>query len=200
MNNNLMLDYRSYLDFDKIENIHFLSSNYLEKIDWRDLREKLRNLPKDKEGSYIWWHSRSSKDNKVFHESNSICLFEDIEYAEGSGHFRIEVTNDPIDELKIFKSALKDIAGINYGGVFFIGPNSYIEEHTDKNMFNILINLCVPKDSFLIVDNEKFHFVDNQIIMFDGDLIHSASNVSEEDWILFVLRIDKNKFKKIKNV
>ena len=43
-------------------------------------------------------------------------------------------------------------------------------------------------------DLKQYYFNDNQIVMFDGDLHHSATNQSSKDWILFVLRINKEEF------
>ena len=46
----------------------------------------------------------------------------------------------------------------------------------------------------MTIEDKQFQFTNNQIFMFDGDLVNSASNTSNEDWILFVLRISKSKF------
>jgi hypothetical protein len=189
-----MLDYRNYPYADKIDIVKTLAVESLNNLDWRSIREHLRNVTKDTNGEEVWWYSKSSKDNKIYHETNMGVLSEDIEYMQDSGHFNIQVNTDTIPEFEDFKNTIEGLPGLDYAGVFFIGPNSYVEDHIDKGMYNVLINVCVPINAFLTVDDEQFYFNNNQIVMFDGDLHHSATNNSKEDWILFVLRITKKEF------
>ena len=189
-----MLDYQSYPQFNIVDNIQVLANSHLQNVNWRSIKETLSQETKDPDGTYIWWYSRTSKDNKVFHESNSGCFLEDAEYPTGSGHFNIDLNSSTISELNIFNSILSELHGLSYAGIFFIGPNSIVEEHIDKDMYNILINVKTPTDTFLTIDNKKFFLKENEIFMFDGDLKHSASNTSNEDWVLFALRINKKEF------
>jgi len=189
-----MLNYQSYPQFNIVDNIQVLATSHLRTINWRSIKETLSQQTKDPQGTYIWWYSRTSKDNKVFHESNAECFLEDTEYSTGSGHFNIELNNSTISELNIFNSILTELDGLSYAGIFFIGPNSFVEEHVDKDMYNILINVKTPTDTFLTIDNKKFFLKENEVFMFDGDLKHSASNASNEDWILLALRINKKEF------
>ena len=62
-------------------------------------------------------------------------------------------------------------------------------------IYNFLIHINAPKGASLTVNNEVFYFVNEQIFMFDGDLVHSATNTDDKDWIFIVLRISKNEFK-----
>jgi len=194
LKNPTMLDYRSYPYTDQIDTVKTLAVESLNNLDWRSIRARLRSMAKDTNGKEVWWYSKSSKDNKVYHETNTGVLSEDIEYTQDSGHFNIQVNTDTIPEFKDFKNTVEGLPGLHYAGVFFIGPNSYVEDHIDKGMYNVLINVCVPTNAFLTVDDEQFYFNNNQIVMFDGDLHHSATNNSKEDWILFVLRITKKEF------
>lgn len=189
-----MLDYQKYPKFNAIENIQLTASSHLKNINWRNINEQLIQRVKDPEGTYDWWYSRISKDNKIFHNSNSGSLVEDIEYANGSGHLNIEICQNGISELEIFNSLINDLPGLTYAGIFFMGPNSNVVDHTDKEQYNLLINVQVPCNAFLTIDDEQFFFKENDIFMFDGDLNHSATNTSTEDWILFVLRINKTEF------
>jgi hypothetical protein len=189
-----MLNYQSYPQFNIVDNIQVLATSHLQTVNWRSIKETLSQQTKDPKGTYIWWYSRTSKDNKVFHESNSECVLEDTKYPAGSGHFNIELNNNIISELNIFNDMLTELDGLSYAGVFFIGPNSEVEEHTDREMYNILINVKTPLGAVLTIDNKKIFLKENEIFMFDGDLIHSASNTSNEDWVLLALRINKKEF------
>jgi sulfatase maturation enzyme AslB (radical SAM superfamily) len=188
-----LLDYQSFSQSDKIDKVQEMANIILKDIDWRKLKNRLSQQEKDPEGTYNWWYSRSSKDNKVFHESNAGWLVEDIDYEEGSGHLNIEVGSNSVIEFENFKSVL-DLPGLTYAGVFFLGPNSDVVDHTDKEQYNILINVKVPNNAFLKIEGKEYYFKTNQIVMFDGDLSHSASNKSKDDWIIFVLRINKSEF------
>jgi len=189
-----MLNYQSYPQFNTVDQIKTLASSHLKNVNWRTIKETLSQQTKDPEGTYVWWYSRTSKDNKVFHETNSGCLLEDNEYAAGSGHLNIEIKHSDIPELNIFNKLLSKLVGVTYSGVFFIGPNSEIEEHTDRNMYNVLIVVKAPTDVSLTIDNKQFLLKENEIFAFDGDLKHSALNSTDEDWVLFALRINKKEF------
>lgn len=186
-----MLDYQSYPQFNIVESIREVASVHLKNLDWRKINDGLCQQIKDPADAYSWWYSRTSKDNKVFHNSNIGCLLEDTEYATGSGHFNIEVTRNRIFELNMFDDLIPKLSFLAYAGIFFIGPNSDVEEHSDNDQYNILINIKVPNDAFLTIENKKFYLKENEIFMFDGDLKHSASNQSDQDWILVALRINK---------
>lgn len=189
-----MLNYRNYPHSDKIDAVKTVAVKLLNNIDWRSIKARLSNVTKDNDDADIWWYSKSSKDNKVYHETNTGSLTEDIEYTPNSGHFNVQVNSHTITEFEDFKNIIDGLPGLSYAGVFFIGPNSYVEDHIDKEMYNVLINVCVPTNAFLTIDEKQYYFNDNQIVMFDGDLHHSATNQSSKDWILFVLRINKEEF------
>lgn len=188
-----MLNYLDYPLHQKIDTIKDIAVQSLSNVDWRSIRQRLSSAVKDNNED-MWWYSRSSKDNKVYHETNKEYLFENVEYTAGSGHFNIQIKSDTIEEFKTLQNAVCGLPGLDYAVAFFIGPNSYVEDHIDKEMYNVLINVCVPPDAFLTVNNKQYYFNDNEIIMFDGDLTHSATNNSNKDWILFVLRINKKEF------
>jgi hypothetical protein len=189
----MMIDYRQYPYFDKVEYLRVLADE-LKDVDWRVLRDKLSREPKDCKDTSIWWYSRTSKDNKVFHNSNSQVLLEDTEYPEGSGHFNIQITEHSVPELSSIKDCILSLPGIQYAGAFFIGPNSLVEEHTDAGTFNILINIKVPIGAFLTVQGSDIQFTNGQIFMFDGELVHSATNKTNDDWVVLALRIKKDLF------
>ena len=189
-----MLDYQNYPQFNALESIRAVAVDHLKNLDWRSINEKLTRQTKDPEGTYDWWYSRISKDNKIFHNSNSGFLIEDIEYKSGSGHLNVEIKIGGISELDIFNNLITNLPGLTYAGIFFMGPNSDVVEHVDKEQYNVLISITAPSGAFLNIDTKKFHLKENEIFMFDGDLTHSASNQSDDDWILVALRINKQEF------
>lgn len=189
-----MLNHNSYSNSSAIENIRTVAKNTLIDLNWRGIKQRLSQLPKDPDGTYIWWYSRSGQNNKLVHEANSAYLVEDVTYVDGSGHLSIDVMSDKVPELNKLKELSLELPGMSYAGVFFIGPNSYVEDHTDQGTYNFIINIQVPDGASMTIEDKQFQFTNNQIFMFDGDLVHSASNTSNEDWILFALRISKSKF------
>jgi MoaA/NifB/PqqE/SkfB family radical SAM enzyme len=188
-----LLNYKNFSHSYKIDKVQEIANRVLRDFDWRKLRDRLSHEEKDPEGTYMWWYSRSSKNNQIFHDSNSKSLVEDTEYPEGSGHFNIELNLTDVPEFENFKNVL-DLPGLTYAGIFFMGPNTDIVDHTDKEQYNMIINVQVPNEAFLKIDNETYCFTDNQIVMFDGDIAHSAVNNSNRDWVALVLRINKSEF------
>jgi hypothetical protein len=191
-----MLDNLNYKYAERIAPINQVAVNLLSTIDWRKIKKELSSNFKDPVGSSEWWFSIDTKDNKSMFESNIDNLTIDPTNLSQNGaeYLHIDLTCGTTAALDRLRNLALDFPGVRYAGIHFLGPNTVIQKHTDSATYNLLFHVKVANNCFMEIDTTKFNFQNGQIFLFDGEIPHSAENLSSEDWIMFVLRIDKDYF------
>lgn len=196
MNIQSMLTKFKYTHHDDLQNISKLASVVLSSLDWRKIKNKLSTEPKELPSNALRWYSVTVNDNKHIYESNTEHpneIFDSLS-LNNAEYFHVDLTHQAIHELTHLKNNTSVLPGITYVGVHFLGPNTVIQKHTDENTYNVLFHIKVSPECFLEIVDTKFNFYPEQIFLFDGEMQHGATNCSNEDWIIFVLRIDKRYF------
>jgi hypothetical protein len=169
--------------------------NAIPSFDWRDIAAKLKQQQK-KEGPLTWYYI-TKKEGEWSYESNNEERYlgpKENDAFEGEEYLHLDLTNLDLPEFNSLKEYISNINNVNYIGFHCLGPNSKVQEHTDKNAYSFIINLTLKENSddvYLNLGNTKHTFTIGEAFLFDGDIPHYAVNTSDEDWVMLAIRFKK---------
>lgn len=186
----MILDPTSFESFNQLKEI--ADSNYINYDN--DNISKICN--ESKENNEDWFYLDYSKENFIESEGKGIDY--DNIYIGSGKLFVCQIYNKDFDytksttnnELSEFRSKLTQVHGVD-SAQFYRVDNIIILEHIDvlpeKRLFRMLFPLEVPKcnKSNLFgfkIDTDTIVPEENQIILFDHAIKHSAWNLTGQDW------------------
>lgn len=187
-----------YKDYKEIEYFKkYLIGKNLDLFNWRELKQTLVQSKKDSEDSPIWWYYIEGMKIRTVFESNidNQTDMDENNAAEGSEYLHVDLTEHHVEEFRDIRNKALAIPGVTYAGIHFLGPGSVVDAHRDTDVNNFLFYLKSNDDCIFRLGNQDRRFETGDLFLFDGETEHSAYNNSNEDWIIFALRISKNYFK-----
>lgn len=187
-----------YTNYTEIEHFKkYLIGKNLDLFDWRALKQTLIKSEKDSEDALIWWYCIEGQKIKTVFESNinSQKEMDENNAAEGSEYLHIDLTDQHLEEFTDIRNKALNIPGVTYAGIHFLGSGSVVDTHKDSDVNNFLFYLKSNDKCIFRLGQQDRKFETGDLFLFDGETEHSAYNNSDEDWIIFALRVSKNYFK-----
>jgi hypothetical protein len=196
-----MLKFKNYVDHQIINDALFTIKSSVKAFDWRELGNLLRLEEKDFSSFLFSWFSLKTDDSGSYFESSG--SFPELDQTNcslpSSELLSIDLQLLDAPQFKELKELVNNIKGVDYAGFMFMSPGSHIPAHNDGEVNSIIITLNIEEnnaDAFLRINKDHYYFSKSEIFTFDASIPHEAKNLSKTDWIMFVLRIEKEYFTK----
>ena len=210
-----VVNIEDYQGFDQLRELTTTCHQELEGIDWLQLIDDLQSADKDVDVVGPSWQYATGNATVLFESVDSIST-DKVSHPTGDlGSWLFLILSPVGNNYKDYKisevvtqvfpktvSAVQNLPGIFHAHLNRITPNFRVPPHVDDpagNIISIVLTLQISKTSAekvtLTINGTPHHFKDVEYFPFKSQLEHYADNLSDSDWIIMSIQIDKKFFK-----
>jgi hypothetical protein len=210
----MLVEHTNYQYYHLLEELLASLTATVNKHPWRNILEKLLELPKEDTTDEVWWNLSKENDIQKYETNFSIEYGHVNESKNGSSWLVIMLADEgwkETHENKIIndvffkeKELINKLPGIKVATLCYISDNTVVQPHVDgyeqfdddSYFYTMLLNVHAPiSDKLsLIVEDKKFGVMPNSILGFDAHYNHGVENFAGSDWIFLSLRIQRKYF------
>lgn len=212
----MLVEHTNYQYYHLLEELLASLTATVNANPWRNILEKLLELPKENTTDEVWWNLSKENDVQKYETNFSIEYGDVNESKNGSSWLVIMLADEgwkEAHENKIIndvffkeKELINKLPGIKVATLCYISNNTVVQHHVDgyerfeddDYFYTMLLNVHVPTSDSdklaLIIEDKQFGATSDSILGFDAHYQHGAKNFSGNDWIFLSLRIQRKYF------